>query len=299
MASKNNHQNNHQDIKYSVLEAAREEAIELAIRAGEKLLKYRKRLGSLTITSKEAQGVASVADIESEKLIVRGLQKRFPEMNILAEESAYEQWGGKKEAYAHFKELPYVWAIDPLDGTSNFLAGMDYFAVCIGLLHYGVPYMGVVYRPTTGECWTAIKGRGAKYNEDLKSQRFKKLWREKNTKSLKSSLLVTGFSSEKGDVFDREFHLFKSIMGEVRGVRRMGSAALDLCFVASGVFDGFWESGLAPWDVAAAGVIATESGVKITDYQGRAFHPFQDDFLAGRNPFYQKMKTSLHSIVTD
>lgn len=290
--------NSRTEIKKSVLEAAREEALVLAIRAGDKLLKYRKKLGSLSITSKEAQGVASNADIESEKLIIKGLKKRFPDMNFLAEESAYEQWGGKKEAYAHFRELPFVWAIDPLDGTSNFLSGMDYFAVCIGLLHYGVPYMGVVYRPTTGECWTAIKGEGARYTEDLKTQKFKKIGSDKNSKSLKDSLLVTGFSSEKGDVFDREFHLFKSLMCEVRGVRRMGSAALDLCFVASGVFDGFWESGLAPWDVAAAGVIAMESGVKITDYQGRAFHPFQDDFLAGRNPFYQKMKTSLHSIVT-
>ena len=74
----------------------------------------------------------------------------------------------------------------------------------------------------------------------------------------------------------------------------MGSAALDLCLVASGVFDGFWESGLAPWDVAAAGVIAMEAGVKITDYEGQSFHPFHDDFLAGRNPFYTKMRRSLH-----
>ena len=287
------------DIKISVLEAAREEALALALKAGDKLMKYRKRLGSLSITSKEAQGVASTADIESEKLIIKGLKKKFPEMNFLAEESAYEQWGGKKEAYAHFQEMPFVWAIDPLDGTSNFLSGMDYFAVCIGLLHYGVPYMGVVYRPTTGECWSAIRGHGARYTPQLGGQKFQKLYHKNNTKPLRSSLLVTGFSSEKGDVFDREFHLFKSIMCEVRGVRRMGSAALDLCFVASGVFDGFWESGLAPWDVAAAGVIAQEAGVKITDYQGRAFHPFQDDFLAGRTPFYGKMSRSLHAIVTD
>lgn len=285
------------DISKSELLSAREAALELAIKAGVKLLKYRSRLGTLEITSKEAQGVASDADVASEKLIISGLKKKFPKQHFLAEESAYEQWGGKKEAYAHFKELPYVWAIDPLDGTTNFLSGMDYFAICIGLLHYGVPYMGVVYRPTSGECWTAIKGEGAQFTPALGKTKFKKLYSAKNNKPLKSSLLVTGFSSEKGDVFDREFHLFKSIMGEVRGVRRMGSAALDLCFLASGVFDGFWESGLAPWDVAAAGVIAMESGVKITDYQGQPFHPFQDDFLAGRTPFYSKMSRSLHSIV--
>lgn len=279
----------------SELLSARKAALELAVKAGEKLLKYRSKLGSLEITSKEAQGVASDADIASEKLIVSSLKKKFPHMQFLAEESAYTQWGGKKEAYAHFKEMPYVWAIDPLDGTSNFLSGMDYFAVCIGLLHYGVPYMGVVYRPTTGECWSAIKGEGAQFTPNLNKVKFKKLYSESNTKPLKSSLLVTGFSSEKGDVFEQEFRLFKSIMSEVRGVRRMGSAALDLCLVASGVFDGFWESGLAPWDVAAAGVIALEAGVKITDYEGREFHPFQDDFLAGRKPFYSKMSKSLHS----
>lgn len=190
----------------------------------------------------------------------------------------------------HFKKEDWCWIIDPLDGTHNFLAGMDYYAVCICLAYRGTPEVGVVYRPSNGECFYALKGQGA-FLKNLKSkQKAQKIYSEKSGKKLDESMLVTGFATEKGVAFDIEFEYFRKIMGKSRGIRRMGSAALDLCYVASGLFSGFWERGLAPWDVAAPGLICLESGVRVTDYNGRKFHPFQKTIVAARNPVYNELK---------
>jgi myo-inositol-1(or 4)-monophosphatase len=264
-------------------------SLELALAAGQLLLKKQKKISSLTITDKDAQGVASNADVDAEKLIIQGIKKNYPDHLILAEELAYKEFHGEKARYDFLKEKEWVWVIDPLDGTNNFLSGMDYFAVCISLVHKGMPVTGVVYRPSTGDCFVAEKGKGT-YFSNLKLKTPKKLIK-KNIKSkiLKSSMLVTGFTSEKGEVFDQEFSLFKMMVGKSRGIRRMGSAALDLCYVAHGIFDCFWERGLSPWDVAAAGLICTEAGVAVSDYDGRKFHPFQETILAARPPLNREI----------
>ena len=257
---------------------------QLAIKAGKLLLKNSKKISSLKIKYKEAQGVASTADVESENLIVSAIKKKFPEHSFLAEESAFEIYSGEKSRFEFLKEKEWVWIIDPLDGTNNFLNGLDYYAICISLVHRGKPVVAVVYRPGNGDMFSAIYKKGSFYQN--KNKRIKKysLVKNKNTKPLRSSLLVTGFTTEKGEIFDQEFDLFKSMMGKSRGIRRMGSAALDLCYVASGTFDCFWERGLAPWDVAAAGLICLEAKVKVTDYYGSPFHPFQETILAARAP---------------
>jgi myo-inositol-1(or 4)-monophosphatase len=262
---------------------------EISMKAGKKLVRFQKKLDTLNVSSKQAQGVASEADHASEEMIIKGIHKYFPEHSILAEEDAFKKFGDAKEALEHFQKEEWCWIIDPLDGTHNFLAGMDYFAVCICLAYRGVPQLAVIYRPVTGEFFHAVRGEGAWVSNAISGKRAQRIHASKSGKRLRESMLVTGFATEKGEVFDREFEQFRKIMCESRGVRRMGSAALDLCYVASGIFSGFWERGLAPWDVAASGLICLESGVKVTNYEGQEFHPFQKTIVAARNPVYREL----------
>lgn len=264
--------------------------MELAVDAGKILLKHQKKLSSLQITSKQAQGVASTADLASEKFILKSIIKKYPDHEILAEEKAYSQFGDKKDAYLAFKDKMWTWVIDPLDGTNNYLNGLDYYAICISLLHFGEPVVGVVYRPSNGDCFYATSNQLSKLINFKEGTRAKKLFCEKNSKKLNECLLSTGFVSVKGTYLDTEFAHFMKMIKKSRGIRRMGSAALDLCLVSSGVFDGFWEKGLAPWDMAAAGLICIQSGVKVTDYKGRKFNPFTESIIAARTPFYRELK---------
>ncbi|MBT3585199.1 MAG: inositol monophosphatase [Halobacteriovoraceae bacterium] len=262
---------------------------EISIRAGKKLISRQKKLDALKVTYKQAQGLVSNADVESEKSIINFLRKRYSEIEFLAEESAFEKFKGKTEAYKHFQNTDYAWIIDPLDGTHNYLSGFDYFAICIALVKKGKPVVGSIYRPHTGEIFTAIAGKGA-YKKILPNGRKVLLAGKKQPNKLKDSLMITGFSSEKGELFEREFTLFKKIMSKSRGVRRLGSAALDLCYVSQGVFDGFWEKDLAPWDVAAAGLIAQESGLLVSDFKGQKFHPFQNSILAASGILHRELR---------
>ncbi len=263
--------------------------IEIAQRAGKKLKKTQKNLDQLNITTKEAQGVVSEADIQAEKYIIKKLKNLIPEADFLGEESFFEvQKNDPRNNYEQFKNKEWLWVIDPLDGTTNYLNCMDYFAVCIGLMHKGKTVLGVVYRPITDEIFFATEKGGSFYRKDKK--RKINLKKSVNKKSLSDSLVVTGFASEKHQHEFSELELFYKIMKETRGVRRMGSAALDLCFVASGVFDAFWEAGLAPWDVCAAGIICREAGVEISDYAAREFDPFAGNFIAARRPVMENFQ---------
>lgn len=254
----------------------------LAKKAGRKILKYKKELNSLGIQSKEAQGVVSEADLASEKLIIDYLSKNYPDIPILAEELFFEKFKGKKEAYDHFKNIPYLWVIDPLDGTNNFVHGLDYYAVCISLVVKGQPVVGVVHAPSRKETFIASKGNGVRFNGES--------YFEKKGRPINRALLSTGFAVEKGDPFNGEFKIFKRIMERVRTIRRMGSASLDLCFTSLGIYDGFWERGLAPWDLAAATVICREAGVRVTEYSGSKLNCFSSTILAARNPVYKTLK---------
>lgn len=278
-------------MKTTTKKVNRDEALKLSIDLAKKasafLLKKQSKISSLKITTKVAQGIATEADTMSEEIIVSGIKKKYPEHFILAEESAYKEYKGEMDRYQFLKDKEWVWIIDPLDGTNNFLNGLDYFSICISLVSFGEPIVGVVLRPSTGECFYATKGKGSKtINLSKENSKAKPLKIPLNKKKLKDCLLVTGFTSEKGDVFEEEFRLFKRMVGKSRGIRRMGSAALDLCYVAQGIFDCFWERGLAAWDVSAAGLICQEAGVKVTDYTGQKFHPFQETIIASRTPLH-------------
>lgn len=271
-------------------------SLEMAFGAGKILLGFQKRLDKLKISYKDAQGMVSNADISSENYIINKIKKKFPDHEILAEESAFKKFGGGKSSYTEFRKIPWCWSIDPLDGTNNYLNKFDYYAVCISLLHYGDPIIGVVYRPSTSECFFSIKGQGAKYAteiKNLKNMRVSKIKKLAGKKVLKNSLLVTGFSSEKGIMKKKELKQFQVLMQKSRGIRRLGSAALDMCMVSRGIFDGFWESGLAPWDVSASSIICQEVGVIVSDYKGEDFHPFQKNILAARRPIYGQLQVYL------
>lgn len=266
--------------------------IDIAKKAGEILEKRRKKLSLLKISHKEAQGVVSNADVESENFILKSLKKKYPHHEFLAEESSFKNHPENTDLHKIYKKYEYCWAIDPLDGTSNFLNNFDYYAVCLGLMNYGVPVLGIVYRPSTRECYYAISGDGAKYEFPLKGKNnfsISPIKIRPNKKKLKDALLVTGFSTEKGYLQKKEFEQFKKLTTNARGVRRLGSAALDMCLVARGIFDGFWETGLAPWDVAASSVICMEAGIKITDFKGKIFNPFQKNIISARAPIYGEM----------
>jgi myo-inositol-1(or 4)-monophosphatase len=264
----------------------------LVLEVSEKLLWYQSRLSSLTITTKEAQGVASEADMVAEEMLVEALTKKYPHHTFLAEEQSYQKFGTISEYGDEFKKAPWLWVIDPLDGTNNFLNGLDYFCISMSLCHLGRPVLGLIYRPSTGEMFSAIEGQKSLYQKNAKTS-AQEIFQDQTTKQLKDCLLATGFVSEKGEYFDREFAIFKEMMKHSRGLRRMGSAALDLSYVALGIFDGFWERGLAPWDVAAAGFICQQAGVQVTDYNGQAFSPFAKTIVAARAPIAQNLRDLL------
>jgi len=263
-------------------------------KAGLKLMKNQKKLGSLKITSKEAQGVVSNADVEAEKFLIKKLMPLVEGADFLAEESAFEKFGSKTEAFQEFKKLPFSWIIDPLDGTTNYLNNMDYYGVCVCLAFYGNPILGVVHRPRTAQTYFAIKGKGAFLRSSRAIKSGTRITKTKlqlptSGKKLKDALLVTGFACEKGQEYDNELQIFVDMMNSARGIRRMGSAALDMCLVAEGIFDGFWERGLSPWDMAASSLIAEESGAFLSDYEGQSFNPFMSTIVVG----HRKLKKEL------
>lgn len=201
-----------------------------------------------TVSFKSAHyDMVTKADIESEKAITTVIKGVFPGHNILAEENKYDR-----------TPSPYTWIIDPLDGTNNFVHGIPVFSVSIALAEKDTIIMGVVYDPTRDELFCAQKGDGAKRND--------KPIRVTEAKSLSESILATGFYYNRGKEMERNLENIKSFfLSGIIGIRRMGSAALDLCNVACGRLDGFWEHHLSPWDFAAGIYIVEQAGGKVTD----------------------------------
>lgn len=269
-------------------------AIEMALEAGQILLAYQKKLTSLKITYKDAFGVASTADLKSEAYIRKEIKKNFPHHAILSEEDAFLRQEFKFE---HDRQQEFNWVVDPLDGTNNFLCGHDYFCVSIALTYRGQSVLGVIFRPTTGELFTAIKGQGAYYqklSKNYKTSKKIKLGQLTNKKPLVDAVIVMGsYKTSDQKFLQKEFKCYQYFSQNCRGIRRMGSAALDLSYVAKGVFDGQWEYGLQPWDVAAAGLICQESGAQVTNFSGQIFHPYQGSILAARKPMHETIKKLL------
>ncbi|RTZ89416.1 MAG: inositol monophosphatase [Deltaproteobacteria bacterium] len=214
-------------------------------------------------------------DKECEKVILSSLKQATPTFDILSEESPFTS-----------SNSSYLWIVDPLDGTTNYSHGYPCFSVSIALQVSGELSLGVVYNPTTDESYTAIRNQGAFRNgQSLKVSR---------TKTVEHSLLCTGFPYDVGTSKRNNLREFSTVIQHAQGVRRDGSAALDLCRVAEGSFDGFWELKLKPWDVAAGALIALEAGGTVTTFDGSPFDPFADSIICTNGHIHDALKDLLN-----
>jgi myo-inositol-1(or 4)-monophosphatase len=226
----------------------------------------------LAITTKGVNDFATEVDHAAEAAIIETLLTAYPGHGILAEES------GRVHGAKH---SDYLWIIDPLDGTTNFIHGLPVYAVSIALAFRGKVEQGVVYDPTRNDLFVASKGRGAFLND-------RRLRVSKRTR-LAESLIGTGFPFRKGDNFHRYVEMFEQVMQHCAGVRRPGAAALDLCYVAAGWYDGFFETGLSAWDVAAGSLIITEAGGLVGNFTGEADFLYQREAVAGNPKVYAQL----------
>ncbi len=220
-----------------------------AFKAGGVLLRLQKQVHSLHVIKKRENDFASIADKEAEAAIIEVISKAHPEHAILAEE------GG----LIGNKESDHIWIVDPLDGTTNFLHGIPHYCVSIALQVKGVMEHALVHDPVRDETFYASRGQGA-YLNDMRLRIDRKA-------GLKDAVIATGFPFRKRAVFNRYMLQFKSIFKEVGDIRRAGSAALDLAYVAAGRVDGFWEMGLQKWDMAAGSLLVSEAGGECKDFK--------------------------------
>jgi len=238
-------------------------AISAARRAALILMDYYDKKIDISYKSSHYDWVTS-ADIESEKTIVSFLKEQFPEHNILAEENKYPQ-----------SDSEYTWVIDPLDGTINFAHSIPQFCISIALVKKTTIQLGLVYDPVKDELFCAEKGKGANLNR----QKIK----VSKTDSLYNALLTTGFYYDRDEQMIKTLENIKKFFkAGIVGIRRFGSAALDLCNVACGRGDGFWEFSLSPWDFAAGKLIVEEAGGKISNNKGKTV-PLKPSFIVASN----------------
>jgi myo-inositol-1(or 4)-monophosphatase len=236
-------------------------AVNVARDAGALLVQ---RLGSAKITTKGDINLVTEADIAAENLIIERIRSHYPQHGILAEESGEAIFVGGKRS-------EWKWIIDPLDGTTNYAHGYPCFCVSIALEHAGALEVGVVYDPMRDEMFAAERGQGATLND-------RKI-RVSSVEELNAAMLCTGFPynvRERPD-FAREFTNFTMT---AQAVRRDGSAALDLAYVACGRFDGFWEDGLSPWDIAAGALLIQEARGRVTNFKNEPLDIYTEKVLA-------------------
>jgi myo-inositol-1(or 4)-monophosphatase len=244
-------------------------AVQAAMKAGAVL---KKRMGSKrTIGFKGPINLVTEMDLLSEKIIVDEIERHFPDHAVLAEERPAVE-----------KTSRFLWIIDPLDGTTNYAHGYPVFSVSIALAREGQIVLGVVYDPTRDELFTAERGKGARLNG-------RKI-RVSSEANLSRSLLATGFPYDLRETTVNNFDHFRHLALRAQAVRRGGSAALDLCYVAAGRFDGYWEMKLGPWDIAAGTLMVAEAGGQITDFLGRPLHLSGKHVLASNGKIHPAMR---------
>ena len=233
-------------------------------------------LDVLKIATKGTNDFVTEVDRAAEEAIITTLLEAYPGHGILAEES------GRTRGARH---SDYLWIIDPLDGTTNFIHGLPVYAVSIALAFRGRIEQAVVYDPARNDLFLASKGRGAFLND-------RRLRVSKRVR-MSDALIGTGFPFRKGDNFKRYLKMFEEVMQHCAGVRRPGAAALDLCYVAAGWYDGFFETGLQPWDVAAGSLIVTEAGGLVGNFTGEADFLHQREVIAGNPRIYAQLVQTL------
>ena len=248
-------------------------AVKAARRAGTIINRASQNLDILTVTTKAANDYVSEVDRAAEDAIVRVLQEAYPSHAILAEESGAS---GKSE---------FQWIIDPLDGTTNFLHGFPQYAVSIALTQKGVLSQAVIYDPVHNDLFTASRGRGA-YLNDKRLRISKRI-------NLQKSLIGTGFPFREFSQIDAYLAMFRDLTQKTAGLRRAGSAALDLAYVAAGRLDGFWEFGLSPWDLAAGSLLIIEAGGLVGDLEGNGGHLESGNIVAGNPKIFSQLVQAL------
>lgn len=244
-------------ISKNLLNTLLPQTIDIAREVGAFIRKERKNFDPNRIEHKGLNDLVSYVDKEAEKQIVARLIELLPEAGFITEE------GTNSTQHEQFN-----WVIDPLDGTTNFIHGLPIFSVSIALMEYQAVVLGVVYEVNLDECFAAVKGGGAFCNDQP--------IRVSKVTSISSSLIATGFPYYDFDQVDRYFEVLKFLIRSSHGLRRLGSAAVDLCYVASGRIEGYFEYNLNSYDVAAGALIVQEAGGMVTDFEGG------DDYIFGR-----------------
>lgn len=239
-------------------------AIKAARRAGQIINRASNDLDLVKVATKQPNDYVTEVDKAAEAAIIETLREAYPNYGILAEESGETAGKGETE---------YQWIIDPLDGTTNFIHGLPQYAVSIALAKGGIIEQAVVFDPNRNELFTASKGAGAFLNE----RRIRVSRRIK----LQDSLIGTGFPYRMFDKIDLYLAIFKELAEKSAGQRRPGAASLDLAYVACGRYDGFWEFGLAPWDMAAGSLLISEAGGLVSDLRGDASYLETGNIIAG------------------
>jgi myo-inositol-1(or 4)-monophosphatase len=227
-------------------------AVRAARRAGDRIAHSLEQVDRLDVTEKSTNDFVSEVDRQAEETIIAVIREAYPNHGILAEESGAQP--GQKGGEA------YQWVIDPLDGTTNFLHGFPQFAVSIAMRHKGRLEHAVIYDPLRQELFSASRGSGAQLND--------RRLRVSTRKGLDGALLGTGFPFKQQKYLDTYLATFRALFPMTAGIRRPGSAALDLAYVAAGRLDGFWEIGLQPWDMAAGALLIQEAGGLVSDFSG-------------------------------
>ncbi|GHB37614.1 inositol monophosphatase family protein [Mongoliitalea lutea] len=246
----------------------------IAKEAGAFIRKERQNFNLDKVEQKGLNDLVSYVDKQAEMIIVSRLQQVLPEADFIAEEGSAGTSG-----------KDWTWIIDPLDGTTNFIHGVPVFSVSIGLRHLDEIVLGVVYEINQDECFSAVKGHGAFCNE--------KPIKVSPSKCLSEGLMATGFPYSAFKQLDQYLAVLKALMETCHGVRRMGSAAVDLCYVAAGRFDAFYEYDLKPYDVAAGSLIVQEAGGTVTDFKGGKDYLFGKEILASTPLVYREIQDIL------
>jgi len=223
------------------------------LRAGKVLNRH---FGKVTYEQKRRADLLTIADLESQKTILDAIRRHFPNDDYVAEENEVRLTGAE-----------HLWIIDPLDGTTNYAHGYPVACTSIGVLKKGVPLLGGIYDPFRGELFLAQRDKGAFLNG-------KRLGVSK-TAIITDSLLITGFAYDRAERADYYLARFKTFMVKSHDIRRSGSAALDMAWIAAGRADGFWEYELNPWDVAAGRLLVEEAGGKVTDFNGKEWNDWR------------------------
>lgn len=255
-------------------------AIRAAYAAGDIIARYSKDLEKLQVEVKSHNDFVSQVDKEAENIIIQSIRKSYPKHHILAEESG-EVIGSEE----------YQWIIDPLDGTTNFLHGFPQYSVSIGIKKGEILEHAVVYDPSREELFSASRGQGAQLN--------KRRIRVSPARGLKGSLLGTGFPFREVDYVDTYIAMFKDFMLKTAGIRRPGSAALDLAYVAAGRLDGFWEINLKPWDVAAGALLVREAGGLVGSFIGEDTFLHSGNIIAATPKVFHEMLQVVKPHLTD